>query len=57
MTLVVTGLLNKQIGAKLRTSEATVKAHRAQPMHKMRAASLARLVTIAGRLDLLPPFG
>jgi len=57
MTLVVTGLLNKQIGAKLRTSEATVKAHRARLMHKMRAASLARLVTIAGRLDLLPPSG
>jgi FixJ family two-component response regulator len=53
MTLVVTGLLNKQIAAQLRTSEATVKAHRAQLMHKMEAESLARLVTIAGRLGLL----
>jgi len=34
MTLVVTGLLNKQIAAQLRTSEATVKAHRAQLMHR-----------------------
>jgi len=55
VTLVVRGLLNKQIAAKLHTSEATVKAHRAQLMHKMRAESLAQLVTIAGRLDLLPP--
>ena len=55
MTLVVTGLLNKQIAAKLRTSEATVKAHRAQLIRKMRAESLARLVRIAGRLGLLPP--
>jgi FixJ family two-component response regulator len=55
VTLVVTGLLNKQIAAKLGTSEATVKAHRAQLMHKMRAESLAQLVTIAGRLGLLPP--
>ncbi len=55
MTLVGTGLLNKQIAAKLRISEATVKAHRAQFMHKMRAESLAQLVTITGRLGLLPP--
>ena len=55
VTLVVRGLRNKQIAAKLLTSEATVKAHRAQLMHKMRAESLAQLVTIAGRLDLLPP--
>jgi FixJ family two-component response regulator len=55
MTLVVTGLLNKQIAAKLGTSEATVKAHRAQLMQKMRVESLARLVRVAGRLGLLPP--
>ena len=54
MTLVVTGLLNKQIAAQLRTSEATVKAHRAQLMHKMEAESVARLVTIAERLGLPP---
>jgi RNA polymerase sigma factor (sigma-70 family) len=55
MTLVVTGLLNKQIAAELHTSEATVKAHRAEVMRKMRAQSLAQLVRIADRLDLLPP--
>ena len=54
MTLVVTGLLNKQIAAQLRTSEATVKAHRAQLMRKMEAESVAQLVTIAQRLGLLP---
>jgi len=55
MTLVVTGLLNKQIAAELRTSEATVKAHRAQLMHKMKAESVAQLVRITERLGFLPP--
>jgi FixJ family two-component response regulator len=55
MTLVVTGLLNKQIAARLGTSEATVKAHRAQLMQKMRVGSLAQLVRVTGRLGLLPP--
>jgi FixJ family two-component response regulator len=55
MTLVVTGLLNKQIAARLGTSEATVKAHRAQLRQKMRVESLAQLVRVAGRLGLLPP--
>ena len=54
MTLVVTGLLNKQIAAKLRTSEATVKAHRAPLMRKMEAESVAQLVTSAERLGVLP---
>jgi len=55
MPLVVTGLLNKQIAAELRTSEATVKAHRAQLMHKMKAESVAQLVRMAEGLGLLPP--
>lgn len=54
MTLVVTGLLNKQIAAQLHTSEATVKAHRAQLMRKMEADSVAQLVRVAERLGLLP---
>jgi FixJ family two-component response regulator len=54
MTLVVTGLLNQQIAAQVRTSEATVKAHRAQLMRKMEAESVAQLVRVAERLGLLP---
>lgn len=55
MTRVVAGLLNKQIAAEIGISEATVKAHRAQLMHRMEAESLAHLVRMAERLDLLPP--
>src|SRR5688572_17916016 len=54
MRLVVTGLLNKQIGLKLGISEITVKAHRGKVMQKMRADSLADLVRIATRLSLAP---
>lgn len=52
MALVVSGLLNKQIGFKLGISEITVKAHRGKVMQKMEANSLAGLVTIAARLGL-----
>jgi FixJ family two-component response regulator len=48
MGLVVSGLLNKQVGGELGISEITVKAHRGQVMRKMKADSLADLVTIAG---------
>ncbi|HVN21413.1 MAG TPA: LuxR C-terminal-related transcriptional regulator [Dongiaceae bacterium] len=37
LALVVSGLLNKQIGGELGISEITVKAHRGQVMHKMKA--------------------
>jgi FixJ family two-component response regulator len=50
MALVVTGLLNKQVGGELGISEITVKAHRGQVMHKMKADSVADLVKMAGRL-------
>ena len=50
MALVVSGLLNKQIGGELGISEITVKAHRGQVMQKMKADSLAALVKMAARL-------
>jgi FixJ family two-component response regulator len=54
MALVVSGLLNKQVGGELGISEITVKAHRGQVMRKMKAASLPDLVTMAARLGLRP---
>jgi len=50
MALVVSGLLNKQVGAELGISEITVKAHRGQVMRKMKANSLADLVRMAASL-------
>ena len=50
MALVVSGLLNKQIGGELGISEITVKAHRGKAMHKMQADSLAELVRMATKL-------
>jgi FixJ family two-component response regulator len=55
MALVVSGLLNKQVGGELGISEITVKAHRGQVMRKMKADSLADLVTMAATLRLGPP--
>jgi FixJ family two-component response regulator len=54
MALVVSGLLNKQVGGELGISEITVKAHRGQVMRKMKADSLADLVKISERLHLTP---
>ena len=54
MSLVVAGLLNKQVGLRLGISEITVKAHRGKIMQKMKADSLADLVKMAVRLRLAP---
>ena len=54
MALVVSGLLNKQVGGELGISEITVKAHRGQVMRKMKAGSLPDLVTMGARLGLRP---
>ena len=52
MALVVSGLLNKQVGFELGITETTVKAHRGQVMRKMRADSLPDLVRMSARLGL-----
>jgi len=50
MALVVSGLLNKQIGGELGIREITLEAHRGRAMQKMKASSLADLVTMAAKL-------
>jgi FixJ family two-component response regulator len=51
LTLVASGLLNKQIGAELGTSELTIKTHRGRVMEKMGAESLADLVRMSEKLN------
>jgi FixJ family two-component response regulator len=52
--LVTSGLLNKQAGAELGTTEKTIKVHRARVMFKMKAESLAELVRMADQLLTRP---
>jgi len=54
MQLVVRGLLNKQIASKLGASEVTIKMHRGQVMHKMRAESVVELLRMA---ETIAPIG
>lgn len=55
MTLVASGLLNKQVSGELGISEVTVKAHRGQAMRKMNARSFADLVKMADKLTSAMP--
>ena len=50
MSLVITGMLNKQIAYKLDISEKTIKVHRARVMEKMQAGSVAELVRLAEKV-------
>jgi len=52
MKLIVSGLLNKQIAAQLGSSEVTVKMHRGQVMHKMKAESVVQLARMAEKIGV-----
>src|SRR5579859_611380 len=54
LILVISGMLNKQIASEIGASEATVKVHRGNVMHKMQAASVVDLVRMADKLKLSP---
>jgi FixJ family two-component response regulator len=54
MSLVVSGMLNKQIASGIGAAEATVKIHRGNVMRKMQAGSVVDLVRMADKLKLSP---
>jgi FixJ family two-component response regulator len=55
MAFVIAGRLNKQIAGVLRTSEVTVKVHRGQVMHKMKADSVVELLRMAETIGIVEP--
>ncbi len=57
LTLVITGMLNKQIAAELGVVEKTIKVHRARVMQKLRVVSVAELVRLAEKAAVPPAFG
>jgi len=54
IALVVSGMLNKQMAFEIGASEATVKVHRGNVMHKMQAGSVVDLLRMADKLKLSP---
>ncbi len=57
LTLVITGMLNKQIAAELGVVEKTIKVHRARVMQKLRVVSVAELVRLAEKAAVPPASG
>jgi FixJ family two-component response regulator len=57
MQLVITGMLNKQIAAKLGTAERTVKVHRGRVMQKLQVPSVAELVRLVQKAGVAPARG
>jgi len=55
MQLVATGLLNKQVGGELGMAEKTVKTHRAHMMQKLRITSVAELMVVLQKAEVIPP--
>lgn len=54
MRLVATGLLNKQVGGELGMAEKTVKTHRAHVMQKLRIRSVAELMVVLQKAEVIP---
>ena len=54
LTLVASGLMNKQVAGELGLAEITVKIYRGQIMKKMRAKSLADLIRMTETLGIRP---
>jgi len=55
MQLVVTGMLNKQIGGELGVTEKTIKVHRGRVMQKLGVTSVAELMHVVQRAAVPPP--
>jgi FixJ family two-component response regulator len=55
MQLVITGMLNKQVGGELGVAEKTVKVHRGRLMQKLGVTSVAELVQLVQKADVPPP--
>ena len=53
-SMVIAGLLNKQIAAEIKLSEVTVKVHRARRMKKLGAKSVADLTKMVNVLGVAP---